>query len=87
MLYIPDLPHNLLSVKRMQQGGMDIIFGKNGEVDVMRNGIILMDGKPLNNLIAVQFRINVSKKKTFTKAFNVEKVDHELWHICHNSCL
>ena len=34
----------------------------------------------LKNLIAVKLRINVSKKKTFTKAFNVEKVDHELWH-------
>ena len=54
-LYCPGVPQNLLSVRKMQQAQMSIIFNPNG-VKIIKNVKIIITGKPVdNNLISIQF--------------------------------
>ncbi|CAK9834334.1 Copia protein, partial [Anthophora retusa] len=80
VLYCPEVPCNLLSVRRMQQGGMTVVFGANG-VTVTKNGKDIMTGKPLNNLIAVDLKIDA--KRVSKKNFQINHIvnnNYELWH-------
>ncbi|CAK9821259.1 Copia protein [Anthophora retusa] len=80
VLYCPEVPCNLLSVRRMQQGGMTVVFGANG-VTVTKNGKNIMTGKPLNNLIAVDLKIDA--KRVSKKNFQINHIvnnNYELWH-------
>lgn len=80
VLYCPDAMHNLLSVWKMQQAGFTIVFDGKG-VTIAKGSTIIMAGKPLNSLIAVDFRFD---KKTVNKVHlhvnNVMHNDYELWH-------
>ena len=73
VLYCPDVPHNLLSARKMQQAQMSIIFNPNG-VEISKNGKIIITGKPLNNnLISIEFSVDASRmsnKRVFSATSN-----------------
>lgn len=61
VLNCPEVPHNLLLVRRMQQVGMKITFDKNG-VQVTKDGKVIIKGEPRNNLVVVDFIIDKNKE-------------------------
>lgn len=66
VLYVPEASTNLLSVSRIQQAGMSIIFGESGGVMVKRGGKTIFTGKSENNLLCVVFTID---KKMCNKTY------------------
>lgn len=79
VLYCPDVPHNLLSVRRMQQAGMTIIFNQKG-VEVTKGGKTVMKGKPLNNLIIVDFTIKRNMLNSIVHVNSIVNNNYKLWH-------
>lgn len=82
VLYCPDVPQNLLSVRRMQKAGMSITFNDKG-VEVTINGKIIILGKPLNNLVGVDFKIykhKVNVMNSQLRAYNTINNNDQLWH-------
>ena len=55
--YCSEEPYNLLSVKKMQQSGMTIIFNQEG-VEIKKGSMIIAKGKPMSNLIGIDFIVN-----------------------------
>ena len=79
VLYAPDLPYNLLSVCRIQEAGMCIIFSETGKAMIKKDGKTILTGKSLNNLICVNFIVN----KNMCNQLSVEKNTsntYKLWH-------
>nr|XP_011313213.1 PREDICTED: uncharacterized protein LOC105272697 [Fopius arisanus] len=56
ILYCPEIPYNLLSVRKMQRTGLSITFDEK-RVEIRKNGNMVMYGKPLNSLVAVDFEV------------------------------
>lgn len=56
VLYSKEIPYNLLSVRRLQQKGMTIIFDKNG-VKIQDNNKTISTGIIINDLLQVIFKI------------------------------
>lgn len=82
VLYAPEIPYNLLSVKRIQEAGMTAIFDANGEVLIKRGNKTIISGKPINNLILIIFTINNNMCNQITTDRNTYKLWHErLGHI------
>lgn len=80
VLYCPDASYNLLSVRKLQQKGMSIIFDERG-VEIMRDGKTIMYGKPLNNLISMVFNITGKRVNLFNSYMSNKIVNsYELWH-------
>ncbi|KOC60032.1 Copia protein, partial [Habropoda laboriosa] len=80
VLYCHDVPYNLLSVRRMQEAGMEIIFDQKG-VTINKNDKIVIKGKSLNNLTAIHFIVNI--KRVVSNRFQIHSVisnNYELWH-------
>lgn len=80
--YCHELPYNLLSVSRLQQAGMTIIFGE-GNVVIYKNGEPITEGIKTNNLIGIEFKINDNILNLFN-AYNITSKhhsnDYDLWH-------
>lgn len=47
VLYAPEVPYNLLSVCRIQEAGMTVVFDKNGEVSIFQGSNTIIKGKIL----------------------------------------
>lgn len=58
VLFTPDIPYNLLSVRRIQKAGMRVTFSESGETLIEKNDKIIFTGKLLHNLMCVVFTIN-----------------------------
>lgn len=74
VLYCPELTCNLLSVKRLQERGMVVIFNHAG-VEIKRKGQLIAKGKPINNLLGITFTIK-------RKSANIAEIknNYKLWH-------
>ncbi|CAK9800989.1 Copia protein [Anthophora plagiata] len=80
VLYCPDVPYNLLSVRRMQQAGLCITFNEEG-VEICKNGKTVMYGKPLENLMTVDFKVKVKRiESRNSQIHNAIINNYELWH-------
>lgn len=75
VLFAPDTTANLLSVRRMQENGMRIIFDTNGVLVQNGNKRTIMTGKPLNNLFGVVLQI---RKNMVAIGSQINKF--KLWH-------
>lgn len=78
VLYCPEVPYNLLSVSKMQKAGMTVTFNQK-HVKVLKGGKTVIEGKTLNNLIVINFKIDVCKINAPQVYSNI-KIDYELWH-------
>ena len=79
VLYCEEFPYNLLSIKRMQNSGLSIIFDENG-VHIKKNNKIIMTGKLQISLYIVELRIDtqfVSQRYMANSSF---ENDYKLWH-------
>jgi hypothetical protein len=57
VLYAQEVPVNLLSVRRMQEGGISVIFNHNGEVIAKIDQKTVMTGKRMNELYVLYFTV------------------------------
>lgn len=81
VLYSPDVRYNLLSVNRIQQTGMSVIFGNNGVQVYNNNNKCYMTGENTNNLFSITFEINRSRcnlNETLDQSHDTKSYD--LWH-------
>lgn len=89
VLYVPEATHNLLSVRRMQEVGMKIIFDEKGNILVKVGNRTILTGKQINNLICVIFitnkNISIESHAKNIVASNAYKLWHErLGHISNS---
>lgn len=89
VLYAPEVPYNLLSVRRLQEAGMTVIFNPTG-VKINKGRCTILTGKPLKDLFMVSFKINknmvnLSCQINTSKSIKNYKIWHErLGHIGRN---
>ena len=74
VLYCPDLPYNLLSVRRLQEANMTVIFDKSG-VEIKHKGKTIIKGKLKNNLFGINFKIKFN-----TMFYSATNNNYDLWH-------
>lgn len=79
VLFCPEAPYNLLSVSRLQQAGTTVIFDHRG-TQICKDGKIIMRGRSINNLIALDFEVSVHLSCSMPKVYNVMINNYELWH-------
>ena len=79
VLYSPEVPHNLLSVRKMQQRGMTITFDQKG-VEIRKGGKIINNGKSLNNLTVIDFKIMKYNSNSTIQILSTERDNYNLWH-------
>lgn len=81
VLYCPEVPHNLLSVRQMQKAGMTIVFHQKG-VEVKKGGITVITGKPFESLFAIEFKIDARRKtdNNCRALMSFMKNNYDLWH-------
>lgn len=78
VLYAPEVPYNLLSVQRIQQAGMRVIFSENGKTSIQKGDKIIATGKSFHNLVCVDFII---QKKMCNNAKTIANLNtYKLWH-------
>ena len=77
VLYSQEVPYNLLSVRRLQEKGMTIVFGKNGVTIKKYNKLIIL-GKPTQGLMGITFQIS---HKFATYSSRINKATH--YELCH----
>lgn len=78
VLFCPEAPLNLLSVSRLRQAGLDIIFNNQG-VQIKKGGksIIIINGQ--ENSFKIEFSVEKGLKP-FKQAFSVASNDYKVWH-------
>ena len=79
VLYCPDVPYNLLSVTKMQAAGMTVIFSEKG-VEINKGGKMVLKGKPSNNLISIDFILNIKSINNVSQICSTVKTNYEIWH-------
>lgn len=79
VLFCSEVPYNLLSVSKMQQAGLTIIFGQNG-AEIIQDGKVIMKGRSTNNLIAVDFIASVNMTHPAYQACSSAQNNYTLWH-------
>lgn len=84
VLFIPEVPHNLISVPRLQEKGMVVIFDKSG-VKIKQDEVIIAKGKPINGLMGINFKIPKDHGNNINM---VNTNNYQLWHerLGHPSC-
>lgn len=81
VLFCPEMPYNLLSVKKMQLAGMTVVFNNDGTVEIINQGKLVTKGESLaNNLIGVNFLLNKCALNTDSSLNRDVKDNYELWH-------
>lgn len=75
VLYSPEVLYNLLSVNRIQQAGMVIVFDNVG-VHIYKENKCIMSGTIYNNLYKMSFKINLQKALNLRNDCNL----YDLWH-------
>lgn len=80
VLFCPDVPYNLLSVKRLYELGMTVTFSPSG-VQVSKGGEIHMQGKPLNGLLGLEFTCKNVKVNAQINATTSLVDKYQLWHM------
>jgi hypothetical protein len=80
VLYAQEVPVNLLSVRRMQEAGISVIFTHNGEVIAKIGQKTIMTGKRMNELYVLYFTvqnalpIQTNGQATITRLENKDKL-------------
>ena len=69
VLYAPEVPYNLLSVRQIQQAGTRVIFDEKRKTTIEKNKIIIATGKSMNNPIIVD--LIVQKKMCNNTIVNI----------------
>ena len=80
VLYAPEATNNLLSVRCMQEVGMDVIFNKTGMVLIKMGNKTISTGKQINNLICVSFTLNKTIPCESQANNIVAQNAYKLWH-------
>lgn len=77
VLHCADVPYNLLSVTKMQNGGMTIIFDDKG-VEVKKGNKVIIKGNRSNNLILIIFKVSQNMANSANIQTNIN--EYKLWH-------
>lgn len=80
VLYCPDVPHNLLYIRGIQEAGMSVLFYETGNVKVTRAGKLILKGKSVNNLIGVTLKVQNINVKTHQANVSFNVCSYKLWH-------
>lgn len=82
VLYAAEVPYNLLSVRRIQEAGMTVIFDATGGLKILKGGKTVIKGRPFNNLLCVEFKLNTCKtsKHASNAEVNSTQINYKLWH-------
>ncbi len=75
VLYCPDVPQNLLSVRRMQQAGLTVSFDRDGISIRNKYDKIIIRGNVTANLFTIVFRVGAGGSCN-----NICKNDYKIWH-------
>ena len=81
VLYSPDVPYNLLSVRRLQHAGMSIVFGDTGNVTINKGNKLLAFGELQNSLLNVVFQLRKRLCNQITTNNNDTLLNsYKIWH-------
>lgn len=79
VLFCADVPHNLLSVRRLMKKGMTVTFYQK-EAEIKSRGKTVIKSEVINNLPGVRFRIHPNKQVPFHQIINPSVGNYHLWH-------
>lgn len=83
VLYSKSVPANLISVRRIQEAGMSVVFMETGNVEIKRGNTTMIKGKRINNLyiikLIIQNAFNTARAAGHVAAVTI--IDkNKLWH-------